>query len=634
MNFLKQGRRSGQKSSKSSITSRRVSMEALERRDCPATVSVVGPATIAEGNSGFVHATYSVSLSAPLSSQASVAYSVVGGSASAGTDFSSPTGLAGRLTFAAGQTTQSLTVRVHGDTLREATETFSVRLASPVNCTLGTTIASTSIVDNDSYTLSIVTPTTTFVEGSPVTVAIKLSSPATRNEQVSVRTINGTAKSGLDFGLVSGKVVTFTPGQDTQFVAVPTFADGVTEGPEYFWVAVKPLDPRVGPEVQSTVFLDDGGTPGPLPALVTVAATAPTATEVGPTSGALRFIRGGNLTAALTVNYVVSGTAASGSDYGALAGFVTFAAGASLIDVPVTPVNDAFVESPETVTVTLQPGVGYVVGAIASATVTIISDDVTPPNPPNPPVPQRGFQVTFVLPADLPADTVRMFTEAGKQWTSILEDVADVRDALGNLLVDDFELNVTFRAGPRDVSDPLFLPWQQPGFGGARYTDRRPGTRGLPYRGEAEITLNALKPEFFQKMKPEYDKFSVFKTMELIGRALGFDSRLMQASDLVRYIRYPSIGVPDFIPVIKGGTNAASRFAGRISEVPLNDPTWPGVAHWSSDFARFGGLASFGFDIFVVGWQTQSSVNGETRPKISNVTRGLFADLGYGVRYL
>jgi hypothetical protein len=518
--------------------------------------------------------------------------------------------------------------------LREAAETFSVRLASPVNCTLGTAIASTLIVDNDSYILSIVTPTTTFVEGSPVTVAIKLSSPATRNEQVSFRTINGTAKSGLDFGLVSGKVVTFTAGQDTQFVTVPTFADGATEGPEYFSVAVKPLDPRVGPEVQATVFLDDGGTPGPLPALVTVAATAPTATEVGPTSGALRFTRGGVTTAALTVNYTVSGTASPGSDYGALGGTVNFAAGAAVVDVAVTPVNDAFVETPETVTVTLQPGTGYVVGATASATVAIISDDVTPPNPPNPPVSQRGFQVTFVLPANLPADTVRMFTEAGKQWTSILEDVADVRDALGNLLVDDFELNVTFRAGPRDVSDPLFLPWQQPGFGGARYTDRGPGTRGLPYRGEAEITLNALKPEFFQKMKPEYDKFSVYKTMELIGRALGFDSRLMEAFDLVRYIRYPSIGVPDFIPVIKGGTNAAARFAGAISEVPLNDPTWPGVAHWSSDFGRFGGLASFGFDIFVVGWQTQSSVNGETRPKISNVTRGLFADLGYGVRYL
>lgn len=630
----KHGRRRGKKVPCQATRRRLASGEPLERRDCPATVGIVGPATVAEGDSGFVSAVYNVSLSAPLAKAATVAYSVVGGTASAAKDFSVPAGLAGRLTFAAGQTSQTLTVRVHGDTLREAAETFSVRLASPVNCTLATAIASTSIIDNDSYTLSIVAPTTTFVEGKAATVAIKLSAPATRNEQVVFRTINGTARSGLDFGLVAGNLVTFAPGQDTQIITVPTFADGVAEGAEYFTLAVKPLDARVGSEVQATVFLDDGSTPGPLPSLVAVAATTPSATEIGPSAGVLRFTRVGSTATALAVNYIVSGTASPGADYGSLPGVATFAAGASFVDVPVLPVDDAYVETSEDVRVVLQAGAGYVVGSAASATVTIVSDDITPPNPPDPPKSERGFQVTFKLPADLPADTVRMFTEAGKQWTAIVDgDVVDVRDSLGNLLVDDFELVVTFRSGPRDVTDPRYIPWQQPEFGGARYTERRPGSPGLPYRGEAEITLNALKPEFFQKMKPEYDKFSTYKTMELIGRALGFDSRLMLERGLVQNIRYPQLGVNNFIPVIRRGTNAAAKFAGKISEVPLNAETWTGIAHWSSDFTRFGGLASFGFDVFVVGWQNQSSVNGETRPKISNVTRGLFADLGYPVRY-
>lgn len=55
----------------------------------------------------------------------------------------------------------------------------------------------------------------------------------------------------------------------------------------------------------------------------------------------------------ITVNYSGFGTAANGMDYTTLTGSVVIAAGAQTATIDVTPVNDALLESAETVVVTL-----------------------------------------------------------------------------------------------------------------------------------------------------------------------------------------------------------------------------------------------------------------------------------------
>ena len=113
---------------------------------------------------------------------------------------------------------------------------------------------------------------------------------------------------------------------------------------------------------------------------VTVAATDPTATEAGVTTGTVVVSRTGSTAAALTVNYTVSGAATPGSDYTALTGSVTIPAAAASATITVTPINDTAVEPNEMVMVSLRPDGAYVVGAPGSATVTIVSDDVAPPD--------------------------------------------------------------------------------------------------------------------------------------------------------------------------------------------------------------------------------------------------------------
>ena len=121
--------------------------------------------------------------------------------------------------------------------------------------------------------------------------------------------------------------------------------------------------------------------------VVTVAATdaaaAETAAGVRPNLGVFTVTRTGPITAPLTVQYNVAGSATSGLDFTALVGSVTIPAGKASATFTVAPLDDAVVEAPETVTVTLTDVGGtltYAVGAAATATVNIASNDRTTVN--------------------------------------------------------------------------------------------------------------------------------------------------------------------------------------------------------------------------------------------------------------
>jgi hypothetical protein len=126
--------------------------------------------------------------------------------------------------------------------------------------------------------------------------------------------------------------------------------------------------------VAAGLALTVGTTPAcpELPALLTVTASAPTASEVGPTNGTFTITRsGGNQTLPLTVYYLLSGTATNGTDYQTLSGWVQIKAYATTTNIIVTPITDTNCEGNETVILTLLPCPYYAVGAPSTATVTI-----------------------------------------------------------------------------------------------------------------------------------------------------------------------------------------------------------------------------------------------------------------------
>jgi hypothetical protein len=81
-----------------------------------------------EGNGGTTQFTFTISLSAAYDQPVAVNYSTANGTATAGADYQAKSGT---VTFAPGQTTQTITIVVYADKAVESNETFFVNLSSP-----------------------------------------------------------------------------------------------------------------------------------------------------------------------------------------------------------------------------------------------------------------------------------------------------------------------------------------------------------------------------------------------------------------------------------------------------------------------------------------------------------------------
>jgi len=125
------------------------------------------------------------------------------------------------------------------------------------------------------------------------------------------------------------------------------------------------------------VFLQSHNDIALLPAISAVASDA-TAAEPGTTdTGLITITRAGSTNTAITVNYTLAGTATAGADYTALTGTVTLAAAQISTNLIIRPLNDAFAECEETVTLTIAAGLGYVADPTnATATVRIADNDL------------------------------------------------------------------------------------------------------------------------------------------------------------------------------------------------------------------------------------------------------------------
>ena len=110
-------------------------------------------------------------------------------------------------------------------------------------------------------------------------------------------------------------------------------------------------------------------------ATVTVRAPRKAASENGPTARPFTIARTGDTGAPLRVSYMVGGKARNGVDYQFVRSFALIAAGKSTVRVWVTPIDDAFPERPEAVTLTLVPRATYQLGEGSTRTIRINDND-------------------------------------------------------------------------------------------------------------------------------------------------------------------------------------------------------------------------------------------------------------------
>ena len=99
-----------------------------------------------EGNAGTATFSFPVRLSSPSTQTVSVGYATADGSAKQPTDY---TATSGTLTFAPGETAQSIAIGVVGDRAVEQDETFTVTLSNPVNAPIARGTATGTITNDD-----------------------------------------------------------------------------------------------------------------------------------------------------------------------------------------------------------------------------------------------------------------------------------------------------------------------------------------------------------------------------------------------------------------------------------------------------------------------------------------------------
>jgi hypothetical protein len=375
----------------------------------PVVVIAAASAEKVEGTGGGTTPfTFTVTRSGDLTIASSVAWAVTGSGANPAnaTDFAGSVLPSGTVSFAAGESSKTITVNVAADSAVEANEGFSVTLSSPTGVVIGTPAsASGSIRNDDVPTISI--GEARIAEGdsgtTTVTLVVTLSSAGVAPVTVSYATFDRTATvGGSDYGATSG-TLTFAVGETSKTITIAVQGDTAFEQDETFGVRLSAATGATIAKAEGivTIVNDD------LRSRISIAATDAVKYEGGTGRTAFTFTvtRTGSLSGDVRIPWTVAGSGGRAADRfdfigGALpTGTVWFAPGRQTATVTVNVLGDRVGEFDEEFTVTLRAPLGtgdVLVPGAGSATGRILNDDPGTPRG-APAVPPAGRAAAFAV---------------------------------------------------------------------------------------------------------------------------------------------------------------------------------------------------------------------------------------------
>jgi probable HAF family extracellular repeat protein len=193
----------------------------------------MGDASVVEGNSGTKTATFTVTLSPASSQTVTASYSTANETATSGSDYQPASGT---LTFAAGQTSQTISVLVNGDRAGEATETFLVNLSQASGAIIGNGQGTGTIVDDEPRVgIGSVSKNEGRNGTTPFIFTVTLSSASEEPVSVNFATQDYGAHAGDDYEAASGTVA-FAAGETARTITVNVRGDRIVEWEEVFYV--------------------------------------------------------------------------------------------------------------------------------------------------------------------------------------------------------------------------------------------------------------------------------------------------------------------------------------------------------------------------------------------------------------
>lgn len=300
------------------------------------------------------------------------------------------------LTFAPGETSKTINLRVTSDNVDEADESFIYEFFEPENATFGggvPVLRETSfILDDDgvgpNLGLHVSSPMVTEGEdgNTRVDFDVTLSRPSTDTITLNYATADGSATDGSDYTATSG-TLTFLPGQTKATVTVAANGDRTAESSETFFLNITPSleisDGGVGASGMATLIDDDSGA-----GLPTISVEATNALEsIGSGFGGTSYFTvtlSEASTNAVTVDYnSFQGSAIESTDYPALAGTLTFAPGETSKVIPLRVTSDSVDEADEAFFIELKTPTNAVFNGNATVlreTAFVLDDDGVGPN--------------------------------------------------------------------------------------------------------------------------------------------------------------------------------------------------------------------------------------------------------------
>ena len=340
----------------------------------------VSDARRAEGNSGTAMLDFTVLLSKAVTGPVTVQYGTANGTASAGSDY---TAKSGTLTFAAGETSKTISVAVSGDTAVEANETLRLNLSGASGATIADGSGKGTITNDD-----VAAPAGGTAVG--YTVSDNWGAGFVGKMQVAAgdTALKGwTVEFDAAFAITSIWNAEIVSHVGNHYVIKNVAYNGTVGANQETSFGFQAMPGGGG--TTATGFTLNGvssgsGTPAPAPVLPSLSISDATRVEGDSGTAMLDFTVSLSKAAIgpVTVQYgTANDTASAGSDYTAKSGTLTFAAGeqSKVIQVPIA--GDKLAESNEKFMVTLTDAQGATIGR-GTATATIKDDDaaVAPPS--------------------------------------------------------------------------------------------------------------------------------------------------------------------------------------------------------------------------------------------------------------
>ena len=335
-------------------------------------------------------ATFTVTLRGGTSTaEVVVEYSLVG-TATAGDDYTAPSG---KLTIGASDASAEIAIKTLQDNVLDWGETLEVRLDSATTdgaATVSPDTAETTITDTGTVEVSVTglsveegdPPATvdksSVEEGEAANFVVALSGPVQKPVEVSYATSDGSgsdaATAGTDY-TAADVTLTFSSKETSKTVAVATTEDLFNEADETFTLTLTGVTLPDGVSLDATTAAgtienDDGLT-------ATVKANAENVPE-GNNAEFTVELTGGTSTADVEVTYTWASTGTAGTDYTEPSGLLTITKPNSSGTIAIATLTDSLLDPGETLSVTLTAATTAIgtatVGTPATATTTIAEE--------------------------------------------------------------------------------------------------------------------------------------------------------------------------------------------------------------------------------------------------------------------